>query len=142
VSTESPSRDPLQIDAEEDALRKKFLEELEAEHADRLDQLDKRKSRAKARTRERREDFKLESQKQLKNEIRDQFYEEHGYVEYVDRSGRRQWVPKEEYEWRMRRRKKSRSSDAPMSNRTREVMFYGLAVLVAVVIGIVFVLKK
>ncbi len=127
---------------EEDALREKILEELEREHAERLEKLASRKERARIRSRERGEELRAESEKKLKNELRDRFYEEHGYVEYVDGSGRREWVPKEEYEWRMRRRKRSRKSDLPMSNRMREVIVTALAVLVVIAIGIVFVLKQ
>jgi hypothetical protein len=141
VSTEPrPTATPLQDD--EDALREKILGELEREHAERLEKLAARKDRARLKSRERQEDLRAESEKKLKAELRDRFYEEHGYVEYVDGSGRREWVPKEEYEWRMRRRKRSRKSDLPMSNRMREVVVTALAVLVVIMIGIVFVLKR
>jgi hypothetical protein len=134
--TEPPLRD------EEDALRQTLREELERDHAERLEKLEKRKDRARARTHERRDEQRAEIERKLKDEVRDQFYEEKGYVEYVDASGRREWVPKEEYEWRMRRRKKSRKPDLPMSNRMREVVVMGLGLVVAVIIGIVFVLKQ
>jgi hypothetical protein len=141
VSTESRRTDPPLPQDEED-LRKNILDELEREHADRLEKLEKRKDRARAKTHERREDVRAETTKKLRDEVRDKFYEEKGYVEYVDASGRREWVPKEEYEWRMRRRKKSRKPDLPMSNRMREVIVIALGFVVAVIVGIVFVLKQ
>ena len=140
MSTEP--RANVRLDDDEDELREKLLEELEHEHAERLEKLAHRKQRAKQRTAERKEVLRLEGSKKLRDEVRDQFYDEKGYVEYVDASGRREWVPKEEYEWRMRRRKRSRRSDLPMSNRMREVVATAVALVIVVLIGIVFVLKS
>jgi hypothetical protein len=139
VSTEPRAQVPLADDDEE--LRERILDELEQEHAERLEKLASRKRRAKERTEERKEALRLEGTKKLRDELRDRFYDEKGYVEYVDASGRHEWVPKEEYEWRMRRRKRSRRSDLPMSNRMREVVATVVALLIVVLIGIVFVLK-
>jgi hypothetical protein len=140
VSTQPRSNVPLD-DGEED-LRQRILDELEQEHSERLEKLAHRKQRARARTEERKQELRVEGTKKLRDEIRDRFYDEKGYVEYVDGSGRREWVPKEEYEWRMRRRKRSRRSDLPMSKRMREVVATGVALVIVVLIGIVFVLKS
>lgn len=134
-------RPNVQLDDAEEELRQQILEELEQDHAQRLEKLAHRKKRAKERTAERKEALRLQGTKKLRDEVRDQFYDEKGYVEYVDASGRREWVPKEEYEWRMRRRKRSRRSDLPMSNRMREVVATAVALVIVVLIGIVFVLK-
>ena len=137
----SQPRPNVQLDDAEEELREKLLEELEQDHAERLEKLAHRKQRAKERTEERKHAIRLQGTKQLRDEVRDRFYDEKGYVEYVDGSGRREWVPKEEYEWRMRRRKRSRRSDLPMSNRMREVVATVVALVIVVLIGIVFVLK-
>jgi hypothetical protein len=139
VSTEPRANVPLVDDDEE--LREKLRDELEQEHAERLEKLDLRKRRARDRSEERMQALRAEGTKKLRDEVRDQFYDEKGYVEYVDASGRREWVPKEEYEWRMRRRKRSRRADLPMSNRMREVVVTAVALVIVVLIGIVFVLK-
>jgi hypothetical protein len=139
VSTQP--RQNVPFDDAEDELRQKILEELEQDHAERLEKLAHRKQRAKDRTQDRKEAIRLQGTKKLRDEVRDRFYDEKGYVEYVDASGRREWVPKEEYEWRMRRRKRSRRSDLPMSNRMREVVATAVALVIVVLIGIVFVLK-
>jgi hypothetical protein len=139
VSTQP--RQNVPFDDAEDELRQKILEELEQDHAERLEKLAHRKQRAKERTQDRKEAVRLQGTKKLRDEVRDRFYDEKGYVEYVDGSGRREWVPKEEYEWRMRRRKRSRRSDLPMSNRMREVVATAVALVIVVLIGIVFVLK-
>ena len=141
MSTE-PRFKEVPLDDEEEELRKKILDELEQEHAQRLEKLDHRKQRARDRNEERMHVLRAEGTKKLRDEIRDRFYDEKGYVEYVDGSGRREWVPKEEYEWRMRRRKKSRRSDLPMSKRMREVVATAVALVIVVLIGIVFVLKS
>jgi len=138
VSTNPRSNVPLDDDEE---LRERIREELEQDHAERLEKLAHRKQRAKERTAERKETQRLEGTKKLRDEVRDRFYDEKGYVEYVDASGRHEWVPKEEYEWRMRRRKRTRRSDLPMSNRMREVIVTVVALVIVVLIGIVFVLK-
>jgi hypothetical protein len=130
------------LDDDEEELREKILEELEQEHAERLEKLAHRKQRAHERTEERKQALRAHGTKKLRDEIRDRFYDEKGYVEYVDASGRREWVPKEEYEWRMRRRKRSRRSDLPMSRRMREVVATAVALVIVVLIGIVFVLKS
>jgi hypothetical protein len=139
VSTQPRPDLPLFDDEEE--LRERLREELEQDHAERLEKLAHRKQRAKDRTTERKEMQRVEGTKKLRDDVRDQFYDEKGYVEYVDASGRREWVPKEEYEWRMRRRKRSRRADLPMSNRMREVVVTAVALVIVVLIGIVFVLK-
>lgn len=139
MSTETRSKVPL--DDDDDQLREQILEELEQEHAERLEKLAHRKQRARERIEVRKEAVRAQGTKKLREEVRDRFYDEKGYVEYVDGSGRREWVPKEEYEWRMRRRKKSRRSDLPMSNRMREVVVTAVALVIVVLIGIVFVLK-
>ena len=141
MSTEPRFKD-VPLDDEEEGLRKKILDELEQEHAERLEKLDHRKQRARDRSEERLHVARAEGAKKLRDEIRDRFYDEKGYVEYVDGSGRREWVPKEEYEWRMRRRKKGRRSDLPMSKRMREVVATAVALVIVVLMGIVFVLKS
>jgi hypothetical protein len=140
VSTEPRRNSP--VDGDEEELRQQILEELEQEHAERLEKLEHRKQRAKVRNEDRKQALRAEGAKKLRDELRDRFYDEKGYVEYVDGSGRREWVPKEEYEWRMRRRKRSRRSDLPMSKRVREVVATGVALVIVVLIGIVLVLKS
>jgi hypothetical protein len=136
-----PRSDEAGSEQSREAIRKRVLEELEAEHDQRMEQLEARKEKARARTHERKEREKEVLDRKFKEELRAEFYRERGYVEYVDRSGRRTWVPKEEYEWRMRRRKASRKRDLPMNNQTRQVLFYAATVIIALVIGLMLVKK-
>lgn len=118
-------------------LAEEFQRELEQDHARRLERIQKRKAKATARDRQRAEDERNIAVSELKEEVRDRFYKDHGYKLYVDSTGREVWLTPEEYEIRMRRRRGRRAKVAPSVATQRRTWFlYGTVVVLAVLLGI------
>ncbi len=121
-----------------------FREELEAEHGERLEALEKKrdKLRAKRETREQRQkNIELE---ELRTQLRDQFFLDKGYRRYTDSRGREHWLSPEEYDWRMshRRRRRKRRFRAATTRRLLTVGIYVGILLLAVVLGILMTSYK
>lgn len=116
-----------------------FEAELAAEHAKRTDAVQRRKARRSGGRSSHEEDQRRIELYELREEVRERFYKEHGYRRYVDSTGREVWLSPEEYEQRTRRRKRRRrqtaSLDAPLGNKTRTALLYGGLALLAVVLG-------
>ena len=83
-----------------------ILEDLDREHARRLDALDRKRERLRTRR-----DHELHLQHEhevaeLREELRARYYTERGYRLYVDSRGRESWLTPEEYEWRTKYRRR------------------------------------
>jgi hypothetical protein len=132
----SDDRDSLLTEEEKQALRQKVLDQLEAEHQERLNELEDRKKRAAERRGDRTRRRKEAEEAELRDQVREEYYAEKGYELYIDRSGHKKWIPKEELEWRMRRRRTRRKDNAPMSNQARSLVFYAATTLIALLLGL------
>ena len=78
----------------------------------------------------------------VQEETRSAFYKEQGYMEYTDSTGRKSWLPPEEYEWRMKRRagrKRRRNNTVEFEGLSiwMTMSFYGGMFLVAVLLGVI-----
>lgn len=127
-----------------DEERRSFIErtlaELEQEH-------ERRENRAQRRSTTRRSDqlIREEELSALRNDLRRRFYEENGYAQSVDRSGRSIWLSPAEQELRESGRKKRRKKrrvqlTAPRTNfKPRDVVLFILMCLGAVGLGLALV---
>ena len=114
-----------------------YLSELEAEHARREQSV--RVRRRSKRSKEMEEQLRLEEMERIRNELRLQFYEENGYQQSVDRTGRTVWLSPAEFNARTRkRRKKSRryKIDPRRVIRLRDIGLFILMCVSAVGIGL------
>lgn len=130
---------PLKKD-EEEAIRAEFHQKLQEEHHDRLDELAKKRARAKARSRNRSERKANADIARIHEEMREKFYKEQGYREYVDSVGRRHMVPPEEYDWRVKVRKRRGPKyrvHRETKARTRQLIGYGIVLMIAIVAGLI-----
>jgi hypothetical protein len=133
-----PARHP-----DQDALREQIRAELEAEHQRRLERFQERRSRAHDSSRAHQETRLRKAEEDLRQSERRRFYQEQGYKEYVDSNGRAEWLPPQEYEWRMRRRKKrdrkGREYQPSVLTRRRELALYAVAAVIAVILGLILI---
>ena len=118
----------------------KFLAQLEEEHERRESSAQvRRKGKGSKRT----DAFKRqEEEASIRNNLRRQFYEEHGYKQTVDRTGRQVWLSPAEYEARHRVRKKRRKSarfKPRLPTRMRDILLFCLMCVSAVMIGLMLV---
>ena len=121
-----------------------FLAELEAEH-------DRRESAAsvprKRRGTRRTDAFKRqEEEATLKNELRHRFYQDHGYRQATDRTGRQVWLSPAEYEirdrsrHRVRKKKRKTARYKPrLPSRARDIGLFLMMCISAVLIGLMLV---
>ena len=123
---------------EKKQLEEQFRREMEDQHARRLEKLEKSRARVRARDAEAKRSEKQIAMTELKEQVRDDFYKEHGYRLYVDSTGREVWLTPEEYEIRMRRRHGRPTQIAPsVAVQRRTWILYGTVVVLAVLLGIV-----
>lgn len=123
--------------------RARIRAELEAEHEARVERFAAKRAAARERAGERLDQQQRREMEQLRLDERRRFYEEKGYREYIDSNGRSEWLTPEEYEWRSKRRKrrdrKGREYTPGLLRRRRELAVYAVAVVVALLIGLVLV---
>lgn len=121
--------------------RAQIRAELEAEHEARLARFRSRSKRAREDGQAVSASRERKSEEELRQAERLSFFKEQGYKEYVDSNGRREWLPGEEYDWRMRRRKqrdtKGREYTPAILKRRQELVLYGIAALLAIIVGLV-----
>ena len=121
--------------------------QLEEEHARRLEEFERRRSHAHERGAEHRERAREEELADLKARVRERFYQQKDYRKYVDSRGQEVWLPREEYEWRMRirrsraRRHREYRPRVFLTGRRRTVVLYGIVVVVAVLVGLLVALR-
>jgi len=114
-----------------------FLEELEAEHVRREHHAIDRKRRRSARSRgqtQREHDINT-----LRDEVRTKYYDERGYQQQVDQTGRTVWLSPAEQELhqsRRRRRHRLKGHLPKTPTQIREVILFGVMCAVAVIIGL------
>ena len=114
-----------------------YLAELEEEHV-------RRESAAQARRTTRRspemeEQLRQEETNRIRNELRLRFYEQNGYQQSVDRTGRTVWLSPAEHDARKRkRRRKSKryKLDSRRAIRLRDIGLFVLMCASAVLIGL------
>ena len=117
-----------------------FLDELEEEHARRETLASAQKQRFGSR---RTDEFKREKEEaELKNSLRRKFYEENGYKQSVDRTGRQVWLSPSEFSkhHKVRRKKRKKTRIQPkVPARFRDVLLFVLMCVSAVLIGLMLV---
>lgn len=126
-------------DEERLELEAKIRDELSREHEERIASLNRRREDSKRRHRSREEAQRTAEVATLRQEIQQQFYEEQGYKKYVDSTGREVWLPPEEYEWRMRRRRRKvrqQGRELNLTPRFRTVAIYVGIALAAILFGL------
>ena len=127
---------------DEDLVRAEFQQKLEEEHQARLDDLAKKRSRARARSNSRADRRSNAEIARIHEEMREKFQKEQGYREYVDSVGRRFMVPPEEYDWRVRVRKRRGPKHRirrETKARTRQMIAYSVVLIIAVIAGLILV---
>ena len=115
-----------------------FSAALAAEHARKLDAIERRRARRGDRPSTQDEDQRRIELYELREAVRQKFYKENGYKRYVDSTGREVWLSPQEYDQRTRRRRRRRAAapiDGPMASRTRTALLYGGLALLALVLG-------
>jgi hypothetical protein len=130
------SREP----ATEEELAERLRTHLEAEHSARLEQLSSRQKRERTQSLERVGDADAQ---RVERQVREAFYKDHGYKEYIDSHGRRSMIPPEEWEWKQSKRsqrKRKRGSAtrrwSPRRLTTKTLATYLMVIVLAVVVGI------
>lgn len=114
-----------------------YLAELEQEHERRESSAQVR--RRVKRSREMEEQLRQEEVDRIRNELRLRFYEENGYQQMTDRTGRMVWLSPSEFTARSRkRRRKSKryKLDPRRSIRLRDIGLFILMCISAVGIGL------
>ncbi|RME25248.1 MAG: hypothetical protein D6798_09400 [Deltaproteobacteria bacterium] len=128
------------VDPEE--LRARIRAELEQEHEARVRRFAEQRAHARKRHERRRSSKQQRILEEIREEERRRLYREKGYRRYVDSNGRESWLPKDEYEWRMRRRKRrDRAAEYRPATRQRRrtLMIYAFATVAAVLIGLLLI---
>jgi hypothetical protein len=127
----------LALSPEERAnVERQIREELEAEHQRRSDNI-RRRSSAQGAAEDRPERRNAELF-ELREQARQRFYQEHQYKLYVDSTGREVWLPPEEYEQRMARRRRRKEPPIPLDGppKTQLWLIYAGLALVALLMGL------
>ena len=125
-------------DEEKEALRQKFLQELDTEHVQREERARRKRDR-KTQTVIRQETHKNREIKNLQSEIRKRFYESNGYRLEKDPTGRDMWLSPAEQENRKSRnqnRKKKKRKDKKQKAQQQLLITYGFVILLAIIIGV------
>ena len=117
-----------------------FLTELQEEHERRESNAEGR--RRKRRTRRTKAFKRKQEEADLRNDLRRQFYEENGYKQSTDRTGRRIWLSPSEIttHHRVRRKKRKKERFKPkVPARIRDIILFVLMCAAAVMIGLMLV---
>ena len=121
-------------DQEIEELRKQLRSELEAEHEERESRAERKSDRRKNRTISRHSGRNREEE-MLKAEIRSEFYEQHGYEEKLDPTGRRFYLSPGEIKNKQRKRrgknKKSRSAQKDLNQWYVYLFVAGMGIIAA-----------
>ena len=121
------------------------LAQLEEEHARRLVSMERRRDRAKERRSRGTSDKNEARISEIQDTIRQQFYEDNNYKRYIDSRGNAHWLLEEEYEWRMKHRKRShkhRSNYSSLGKRQARMRAVNIAVVVVAIIAGLMVLQE
>ncbi len=127
---------------ERDEWEARFREELEAEHQSHLQSMELKRARSRDRTLQRRARSREHELSALKAEVREAFYHERGYKLYTDSNDRERWVPPEDYERLInRRRHRSRKTlyRPKLNIRARTILMYVVMLGLAVGLGLLLV---
>ena len=125
-------------DEEKEALRQKFLQELNTEHVQREERALRKRDR-KTQTVIHQETHKNREIKQLQSEIRRQYYESNGYRLEKDQTGRDMWLSpaeQENRESRTKNRKKKKRKNKKEEAQQKALLTYGFVILLAIIMGI------
>ena len=117
--------------------RARFESEFAEEHEVRLQKVRRRERRTDGKRTAREEEARNAALNALKAEVQAEFHKKNGYKLYTDSTGRQHWLPPEEYDQRMARRKRRRHRvlEPVVGDRTRELVFMVGLVILAVVLG-------
>jgi len=123
-------------DQEIEELRKQFRAELESEHKQREQRAERKADRRKHR--ENKRSGRNREAEIIKAEVRSQFYEEHGYEEKLDPTGRRFYLSPGEIKNKQRKRrgknKKSRNSQKDINQWYVYLIVAGMGILAALIL--------
>jgi len=129
--------EPVAHDDEREALRAQF----EQEHEEAQRRFEERRAAGRDRAEAHRERKVRGKRLELEAVERKRFYKEHGYKRYVDSRGQEHWLLPEEYAWRQKareaRNRRNRKYRNMSSGRYNQLLLMGLAVLLAVALGLV-----
>jgi hypothetical protein len=136
---------PLSDELDVELIEREARAQLEEEHKRRLTSMSLRKAHA----RERRIQGANKDQESAINEIQDRvrqvFYETNDYKRYVDSRGNAQWLLPEDYEWRMKHRKRSgkhRSAYSGKEKRQMRMRAINVSVVVLAILAGLMVLHE
>ncbi|MFT5685114.1 MAG: thiol:disulfide interchange protein [Myxococcota bacterium] len=118
-----------------------FLTELEHEHELREESANDVQAKKGSR---RTEAFKREEEEaEIRNSLRRKFYEENGYKQTTDRTGRQVWLSPSQYAIKSKARKKKKRKKTRIKPKNqagpREILLFLLMCASAVVIGLMLV---
>jgi len=126
-------------------IEQEALAQLEEEHRRRIVSMERRRSRAQERRSRGTNNGEEAAIHDIQDRVRQQFYEEHGYKRYVDSRGNAHWLIAEEYEWRMKHRKrtqKHRSGYSGIGKRQMRMRMVNVAVVVVAILAGLMVLHE
>lgn len=116
----------------------RFRTELEEEHAKRVEAQSEADRRRLSRKRTEEEEREAEVAK-LRLQTREQFWKDNGYVKYIDSRGAELWLLPDEYERRMKARKRQKRNPVyePLqaASTKQALLFLGVLAL-AVILGL------
>ena len=136
----SPDND---IDTQQ--IEREAVAQLEEEHSRRLVSLEKRLARAEERRSKGASSRQEASINGIQDRVRQQFYENNSYKRYLDSRGNAHWLLEEEYEWRMKHRKRSqrnRSNYSSQGKRQKRLMVVNIAVVIVAILAGLMVLHE
>lgn len=128
-------------ESEREEIAQRFREELQETHQQRLERVERQKGRTERKDSKHSQRARDAEIARIQDETRAAFYKEQGYLEYTDSTGRKSWLPPEEYAWRMKRRsrrKRRRNNTVEFEGMSRWMTlgFYGGMFLIAIFLGI------
>ncbi len=128
-------------DTEQREIAEQFREELQETHDQRIERVNRQKTRSKKSTSTRNVRAREAEMARIQEEVRTNFYKEKGYLQYTDSTGRKSWLPPEEHAWRMKRRgnrKRRRKNVIEFEGLSRWMIatFYGGMFVVAILLGV------
>ncbi|MEE2750040.1 MAG: hypothetical protein VX519_01310 [Myxococcota bacterium] len=121
------------------------LAQLEEEHRRRVVSMERRRARAEERRTTGNNSGQEATINDIQDRVRQQFYENHNYKRYVDSRGNAHWLIAEEYEWRMKHRKRSqkhRSGYSGIGKRQMRMRMVNIAVVVVAILAGLMVLHE
>lgn len=137
MPADAPASPPLSPSEASEA-RRRFEEELQADHDERVAKVARREARARRKGSEREREQRHAALNALRAEVQAEFHKKNGYKLYTDSTGRKHWLTPDEYDFRMARRKRRRHRvlEPVVGDRSRNILFMVGMVMLAVLLGV------